>query len=294
MLLRSKKSVVHTTKLVKKNKKRATKSPAKLPASFDNLIEQINTLSNSLTNANQKSFNKSDDHIRLHLSYDNIDENQSTQHMETNQEPSFNNDSFQFSPKVFSSQELKKNDNKTNKRNFKLLKTFDNLKEMDDYIRTYNEFSLKTTHNSNVNCTHCGKCSSFNKHKMSQIYMKCTCGMKTCSLAYKINHCEKNDFFILSECGAHIEPDEFEESSINVRTSKQRPKKRFGIAIRIQQILQKWLKKDCSRTAKKLLIDLIIRRKENLKKPIDEQNEKYSFSKNLLPSLKQVIFFTLT
>ena len=54
-----------------------------------------------------------------------------------------------------------------------------------------------------------------------------------------------------------MEPDELSESSINVKTKKQRPKKRYGIAIRIQQILAKWLNKDCSRTAKKLLIDLI-------------------------------------
>ena len=72
-----------------------------------------------------------------------------------------------------------------------------------------------------------------------------------------------------------------------MRVSGQKPKKRYGIALKVKEILTKWLAKDDLITPIRVLSRLINRRKANTQ--AKNPNSKYVFSKSLLPSLKQVI-----
>ena len=73
---------------------------------------------------------------------------------------------------------------------------------------------------------------------------------------------------------------------------KQRPRKKRGVALKIIDIFKKWLKKDSSLTGQKILSKLIQRRKSNFKKKPCEQDIRFTFSKNLIPSLLQVHIYT--
>ena len=165
-------------------------------------------------------------------------------------------------------------------------KEFDSLIDLDDFIRSKSQYPLKITHNTKVNCT---LCDNHDCHKMTQMYRKCQCKKDGCDLAYKINNCTNSSIWILSETGIHPTP--IEDVGVNVRANGKRPIKRHGIALRIQEIYSKWLKKDDLITAKRLLSKLVNRRKENLAKAEKDQSKKYIFSNNIIPSLKQVFLF---
>ena len=163
--------------------------------------------------------------------------------------------------------------------------------EIDEYIRVSNQYPVNVTHSMLVNCK---LCLNHDNHRMSQIYRKCACRKINCDLAYKINNCKQMDSaWTLAQTGSHplelVDEEQGEQDVIDVRVNGPRPKKRYGIALRIQQIFNKWLKYNNLITAKRLLSRLVNRRNENLNKPIAEQDKRYQFNKYLIPSSKQVL-----
>ena len=136
---------------------------------------------------------------------------------------------------------------------------------------------------------------------MSVIYRRCKCNKVDCSLTYKISKCQKGSNWVLFQNGSH--PGRANENEISIDTSitqtktvrancKQRPRKKRGVALKIIDIFNKWLKKDSSLTGQKILSKLIQRRKSNFKKKPCEQDIRFTFSKNLIPSLLQVHIYT--
>jgi hypothetical protein len=100
----------------------------------------------------------------------------------------------------------------------------------------------------------------------------------------------------LFQSGVHADPnlqiiEEEENGTLKVK-SPQKLKMRYGIALHVQNIVKSWLAKDDLITPRRVLSRLINRRKANseAKTKSKKFNEKYVFSKSLLPSLKQVIF----
>ena len=140
--------------------------------------------------------------------------------------------------------------------------------------------------------------------------MKCNCKKEWCTLKYLIKKCPNSDVCYLFQSGLHADPnlqiiEEEEGVPIKVK-SGQKPKQRYGIALQVQNIVKSWLAKDDLITPRRVLGRLKNRRKanSNAKKEEDKKkgkekekdknkktvNEKYLFSKALLPALKQVIF----
>ena len=100
------------------------------------------------------------------------------------------------------------------------------------------------------------------------MYRKCKCNKPDCNLTYKVNNCEFSKIWILFIHEMHPESSPVNDSSVNAR-AKGKTHKRYGIALRVQNIYQNWLKKDQNLTAQQLLSKLIDRRKteiENKKK----------------------------
>jgi hypothetical protein len=154
------------------------------------------------------------------------------------------------------------------------------------------------THSNEVKCT---LCNNVDEHKMVTQYRSCQCGYSGCNFGYKCNRCIHSNRWSVHSGGSHSEANE--DDSINVRIKGRKPQKRYGIAENVKEILTEWLNKDDMLTAKKALIRLTNRRKEQ--NSIHKQNEKlvkkglkplevkmkYVFSKNILPTLKQVFIF---
>ena len=61
----------------------------------------------------------------------------------------------------------------------------------------------------------------------------------------------------------------------------------------MQEIYTEWLKIESSRTATDLRNDLICQRKNNSQKQLEDRIPKFSFSKQLIPSLTQVNWLAL-
>ncbi len=76
------------------------------------------------------------------------------------------------------------------------------------------------------------------KHKMEQQYWVCLCGVPSCELAWKVNKCCNIETWYLAQNG-ELHPVDW----VYVRQPGQKPKKRYGIAINVQNIYKKWLKK---------------------------------------------------
>ena len=178
------------------------------------------------------------------------------------------------------------------------VKIFNSIIDLDCFVRENNEYSVVTTHSNSPNCTQCT--ANCDNHKMSVIYRKCKCLNKRCALTYKITRCQSGTNWILYQNGEH--PSEstnntLENSineSISVRAnSKQKPRQKHGVALKIIDIFNGWLKKDSSLTGQQLLNKLIQHRKSNSKKKPTEQNSRYAFSKHLIPSLQQVCIIYL-
>ena len=185
------------------------------------------------------------------------------------------------SPKKLS-KESKKNGKK--RKNYKFVKTFNELSEVDAYVRTVSINGYKVSHNNGlVKCSICPH--NFDKHERDQRYWKCACGDKSCELGWKVNKCENNNTWYFAQTGELHEKD-----YVKVRAPNQLPKKRYGIAINVKIIYTKWLDKNDSLTALDLRNRLIgkIKANKDLPKNDSSRNEMYCFSKNLIPSLKQV------
>ena len=151
------------------------------------------------------------------------------------------------------------------------VKIFNSIIDLDCYVRENNEYSVVTTHSNSLNCTQCT--ANCDYHKMSVIYRKCKCLNKRCALTYKITRCQSGTNWILYQNGEHQSEstnDTLENSineSISVRAnSKQKPRQKHGVALKIIDIFNGWLKKDSSLTGQQLLNKLIQHRKSNLKK----------------------------
>ncbi len=182
------------------------------------------------------------------------------------------------------------------RKKFSEVKIFSSLLDLDCFVRESNEFSIVTTHSNNVNCTQCT--TNDKEHKMSVIYRKCKCNKKECSLSYKLTNCKKGLNWILYQNGSHPlkrnnDVNASLDMSINqsktVRVnSKQKPREKRGVALKVIDLYNKWLMKDSSLTGQKLLSKLIQRRRSNMKKKPDDQDSRLCFSKNLIPSLPQV------
>ena len=177
------------------------------------------------------------------------------------------------------------------RKTYTWIKQFESLIDLDTYLRTENASNIITTHNTNVNCT---QCVSHNvKHKMVQMYRKCKCNKPDCTLTYKINKCEFNKIWNLSVYGAHLVKDTVKDTSVNVRSPGKKSHKRYGVALVVQSIYESWLNKDNNLTAQQLLSRIIDKRKEETEKKKKKKKDvkmKYIFNKQLIPSLRQVIF----
>jgi hypothetical protein len=125
-----------------------------------------------------------------------------------------------------------------------------------------------------VNCTQCT--TNDKEHKMSVIYRKCKCNKKECSLSYKLTNFKKGLNWILYQNGSHplkrnndvnASLDMSIDQSKTVRVnSKQKPREKLGVALKVIDLYNKWLMKDSSLTGQKLLSKLIQRRRSNMKK----------------------------
>ena len=85
----------------------------------------------------------------------------------------------------------------------------------------------------------CSICCNSDNHKMEQQYWVCLCGVPSCDLAWKVNKCSNSETWYLAQNG-QLHPDDW----VYVRHPGQKKKKRYGVAINVQNIYTKWLKKD--------------------------------------------------
>jgi len=135
----------------------------------------------------------------------------------------------------FSGKNIKK------RRVFSKIAEFKSEEECDYHIRTTNRYPTIITHNDP---TKCSLCISHDSHKMISKYYKCKCGLKECNFGYRVTKCNSSSSnWFLSSGGLHpcenisdIE-EENEEVAINVRSQKLKPKKKYGIAIRIKLLI---------------------------------------------------------
>jgi hypothetical protein len=147
------------------------------------------------------------------------------------------NESLQMSPI-----EKTKSDKRIRK-NYKFIRTFESLTEMDTYVRSATKNSYKINKNNGpVKCSICPYNSD--KHLMEQQYWICLCGVKCCELAWKVNKCCNNKTWYFAQSG-ELHPNNW----VYVRAPGEKPKKRYGIALNVQEIYTSWLKKDETLTA---------------------------------------------
>jgi hypothetical protein len=301
--------------------KSISKKKLKLKPSTQVIPKAVNDLliSHGLTDPSQSE--NSDDSINLKLS----DLSNSFHHLSNNShgsdlsEESINHEKT-FSPLAASSQSNKSclpNDNITSSQNktssinstsnfqsnlkknlkrskFIAVDEFENEITVDAYIRTKNSYPITVTNGNKVNCTLC--LHNDDNHQMKAKYMKCNCKKEWCTLKYLIKKCPNSDVCYLFQSGVHADPnlqiiEEEENGTLKVK-SPQKLKMRYGIALHVQNIVKSWLAKDDLITPRRVLSRLINRRKANseAKTKSKKFNEKFVFSKSLLPSLKQVIF----
>ena len=127
-------------------------------------------------------------------------------------------------------------------KNYKFVKTFESINDIDAYVRTVSKNGYKIDkNNGNVNCSICklNFLDGDEKHKMEQQYWKCLCGVPSCDLAWKVNKCCNEETWYFAQSG-ELHPHDW----VVVRTPGQKPKKRFGIAKNVQAIFKEFLKKD--------------------------------------------------
>ena len=134
---------------------------------------------------------------------------------------------------------LQKNKNLKRRRVFAQIGEYKTEQECDCYIRSTHPFPIVTSHNDFVRCT---LCEDHDKHKMSAKYLNCKCGKKNCNFGYRINKCTKvvNSTWVLASGGFH--PVELieeinEDAGVQVKTPNRRPKKKYGIALRIKMLI---------------------------------------------------------
>jgi hypothetical protein len=218
----------------------------------------------------------------------------STQSISLNNEkspksPSLSNEKLPKSPsKIFQTKQLK---NMTRRATYTFFKEFKDEATADEYLRDNSVFPIFITNNNPINCTFC---DNHDKHKMLAKYMKCSCKNDWCNLKYVIKRCANSQVCELSKSGIHADPNanliQDDCEGVNITSKNQLPKKRYGVALIIQNLLTTWLEEDDLITPRRLLSRLINKRKHEMSKPKEDRKEKYTFSKNILPSLKQVIF----
>ena len=78
------------------------------------------------------------------------------------------------------------------------------------------------------------------------------------------------------------------DEGINVIKNSLYRRKKYGIALRMKLLITEILEQDDIIFPKRLLSKIINRRKKELVKKKEIRNSKYDFSKNIIPSLKQV------
>ena len=131
-----------------------------------------------------------------------------------------------------------KNFNK--RRVFTKIAEFNTEEECDYHIRTTNRYPTIITHNDP---TKCSLCINHDSHKMVSKYYKCKCGMKECNFGYRVTKCNSSSSnWFLSSGGLHpceniSDIEEDEGVTIRVRSPKLKPKKKYGIAIRIKLLI---------------------------------------------------------
>ena len=129
---------------------------------------------------------------------------------------------------------------KTRKRAvYNYLDKFSDRKSCDTHVRSISKYGYIVKHNNGlVNCTQC-ECQ-YNKHEMHQMYWKCNCGGKSCTLAWKVTGCEETNEWILCQTGEVHE----EDYVVTTRVIGHKPKKRYGIALHVKELFLEWLKRD--------------------------------------------------
>ena len=103
---------------------------------------------------------------------------------------------------------------------------------------------------------------------MSVVYRKCKCNKKDCTLSYKLTNCKKGLNWILYQNSSH--PLKHNNNAVNAsldtsinqsktvrRNSKQKPREKRGVALKVIDLYNKWLMKDSSLTGQKLLSKLM-------------------------------------
>lgn len=111
--------------------------------------------------------------------------------------------------------------------------------ECDYYIRSKHPHPIVTSHNDFVRCT---LCEDHDKHKMAAKYLNCKCGMKNCNFGYRINKCTKSESSVCVLASGGFHPVELieeinEDDGVQVQTPHRKPKKKYGIAIRIKMLI---------------------------------------------------------
>lgn len=318
MNLRGNKNTSNVSPKKKPRKPRKTKSPKNNSSKLKTLVEQFSNITSNLTFRNELNESNKDDSKNISMKQDNSSDfnlhltNNSFEMMHTSdleksilplssQDPAPLINSTQITKSQFPSLREPAFIGQTDKRGRKAytwIRNFESLIDLDTHLRSENSANIITTHNTNVNCSQCDKHKNGDKHKMVQMYRKCKCNKPGCTLTFKINNCEFSKIWNLSVFGSHPVSSPIKDSSRDVRSPGKKSHKRYGVALRVQSIYNKWLDKDHNLTAQQLLNRLIQRRKEetkkfnkNKKQKKNDINMKYVFNKELLPSLSQVLIF---
>ena len=130
---------------------------------------------------------------------------------------------------------------KKKRKEYKFVKTFESIIDIDAYIRTVSKNGYKIDKNNGpINCTICkiNFSDGDDKHKMENQYWKCLCGVPSCDLAWRVNKCSNEDVWYFAQSG-EIHPQDW----VVVRAPGQKPKMRFGIAKNVEVLYTDFLKK---------------------------------------------------
>jgi hypothetical protein len=191
-------------------------------------------LDSSRSFSNSKSNNNSNSNASNHSNINN--------ESNTNNHSNCNNHSKCPSESYMDSLHLSPEAKNTKKRkNYKFVKTFESINDIDAYVRTVSKNGYKIDKNNGlVNCSICelNFDDGDDKHKMEQQYWKCLCGVPSCDLAWKVNKCSNEATWYFAQSG-ELHPQDW----VVVRAPGQKPKKRFGIAKNVMVLYTEFLKK---------------------------------------------------
>lgn len=160
------------------------------------------------------------------------------------------------------------------KEEYKPSHVFSSKDRVNNYFKSICK-TKKLAGDVEVNCNLCRKNDISCNSKMIQYYRKCMCGLKSmCNLMFKINKCNSNGMWVVSEKGCNIHA--FQNLNLLNNATKANDR---GIFQPLKIIIDKYLQDDKDVTAKRVFIKLI---------EMTSNNPEYMHLKENMPRLEQV------